>query len=209
MVDQPNYTQIPNQFLDDRMAKLSGSAFKVLMTICRKTFGFHKEQLRDMISDSQLMAVTGLASKQTLYNAFKELGEDVKKTVISGHSFYEVNVSPSMQQWYGGTEIVPERYENRTTTGTEIVHTKETKQIRHPHSRKDLPNFDWDTTQWENIPDDLVELWQKAYPDVNIEQELIAMGSWLKMNPDRAPKSRYGRFICGWLYRKQNGWSKT
>lgn len=58
----PNYTQIPNEILDDWMAKLSGVEFKVVMKICRNTFGWHKGY--DGISVSQLEAATGYGHSQ-------------------------------------------------------------------------------------------------------------------------------------------------
>jgi phage replication O-like protein O len=57
-VSPPNYTQIPNEILD-KMADMTPAEFKVLMAICRKTFGWHKD--RDVISLTQLEKMTGLS----------------------------------------------------------------------------------------------------------------------------------------------------
>lgn len=54
----PNYTQIPNELLD-RMGEFTPAEFKVLMAICRKTFGWHKD--REVISLTQLEGVTKLS----------------------------------------------------------------------------------------------------------------------------------------------------
>lgn len=48
----PNSTQIPDVILDYWMAKLSGAEFKVLLYICRRTYGFRRET--DTVSLSQL-----------------------------------------------------------------------------------------------------------------------------------------------------------
>lgn len=48
----PNSTIIPNIVLDVLMAQLSPSEFKVLMYLCRRTYGFWKK--RDAVSLSQL-----------------------------------------------------------------------------------------------------------------------------------------------------------
>lgn len=48
---KPNFTQIPNEFLDFDLADLSGGEFKILMYICRKTYGYQKQ--KDRISLSQ------------------------------------------------------------------------------------------------------------------------------------------------------------
>jgi phage replication O-like protein O len=48
----PNTTQIPNDVFDTLLPQLSGGELKVLMYICRRTFGFQKES--DRISLSQI-----------------------------------------------------------------------------------------------------------------------------------------------------------
>lgn len=57
-LNPPNFTQIPNEILD-RMHEMTPAEFKVLVAICRKTFGWHKE--RDIISLTQLEEMTGLS----------------------------------------------------------------------------------------------------------------------------------------------------
>jgi phage replication O-like protein O len=48
----PNTTQIPNEVFDTLMPQLSGGELKVLLYICRRTFGFRKDT--DRISLSQI-----------------------------------------------------------------------------------------------------------------------------------------------------------
>jgi phage replication O-like protein O len=48
----PNTTQIPNEVFDTLMPHLSGGELKVLLYICRRTFGFRKD--RDSISLTQI-----------------------------------------------------------------------------------------------------------------------------------------------------------
>jgi phage replication O-like protein O len=48
----PNTTQIPNDVIDSLMPSLSGGELKVLLYICRRTFGFRKDS--DRISLSQI-----------------------------------------------------------------------------------------------------------------------------------------------------------
>jgi hypothetical protein len=48
----PNTTQIPNEVFDTLMPHLSGGELKVLLYICRRTFGFRKD--RDSISLNQI-----------------------------------------------------------------------------------------------------------------------------------------------------------
>src|ERR1035437_6358405 len=49
----PNYTMVPDELFDELLADLSGAELKVLLYICRRTFGFKKDE--DSISLSQLM----------------------------------------------------------------------------------------------------------------------------------------------------------
>src|SRR3954451_5893776 len=54
----PTYTQIPNEILD-AMADMEESELRVLLAICRQTFGWHKES--DILSLTDLMRLTGLS----------------------------------------------------------------------------------------------------------------------------------------------------
>jgi phage replication O-like protein O len=53
-----NWTQIPNSILD-KMGDLTDAELRVLLAICRKTIGYHKDT--DVISHSQLVEMTGLS----------------------------------------------------------------------------------------------------------------------------------------------------
>jgi DNA-binding Lrp family transcriptional regulator len=48
----PNTTPVPDELFDDLLADLSGAEVKVILYICRRTFGFKKES--DTISISQM-----------------------------------------------------------------------------------------------------------------------------------------------------------
>jgi phage replication O-like protein O len=58
---KPNFTQVPNVLLDDFMSQVDSDTFKVLMVICRKIYGYHKDS--DRISLSQLQSISGLTRK--------------------------------------------------------------------------------------------------------------------------------------------------
>ena len=63
-------------------------------------------------------------------------------------------------------------------------------------------NFSIETRSWENITDEDVTIWEKAYPAVDITQELSKMADWLISNPEKKKKN-YRRFITNWLSRTQ------
>lgn len=56
-----------------------------------------------------------------------------------------------------------------------------------------------------DVPLSKIEQWQRAYPAVDIRQELLRMLSWLDANPKRK-KTRQGvdRFITTWLSKEQD-----
>lgn len=70
-MDKPNYTQVPNEFIDIIMSNIGGSSVKVFLAICRKTIGWHKDT--DSISLTQLQEMTGI-SRNTLLDSINELG---------------------------------------------------------------------------------------------------------------------------------------
>ena len=55
----------------------------------------------------------------------------------------------------------------------------------------------------KNIKEKDMELWVKAYPACNVKHELLAMGDWLKSNPEKR-KSNYRAFISRWLKKQQD-----
>lgn len=68
--DPPNYTQIPNALLDRAMALMSGAELKVVLSVCRRTIGWHKR--RDRISLTQLQQMTGL-SRHSVIDAVRSM----------------------------------------------------------------------------------------------------------------------------------------
>ena len=91
----PGYTQIPDLYLDVVMPKVSPAAFKVLMAISRKTFGWRKTG--DHISLKQLVEMTGL-SEQGVVNAINHLKEEGLIFVTKGSwkdrkiTYYQINL---------------------------------------------------------------------------------------------------------------------
>ena len=74
MFDKPNYTQIPNRFMDELLATLNNCELRVLLSIMRKTFGWNKE--RDRISLSQIQKMTGLSHQGVIDGLYGKDGTD-------------------------------------------------------------------------------------------------------------------------------------
>ena len=91
MINLPNYTQIPNQFLDV-MHKYSHATKAVFLAICRKTIGWHK--VSDRISYSQIVQMTGIHknSVRPCVNALIDDGWITQNRVKNGY-VYDLNIS--------------------------------------------------------------------------------------------------------------------
>lgn len=63
--------------------------------------------------------------------------------------------------------------------------------------------YNFETHQWENIAEEKMAVWSRAYPAVNITACLNEMASWLESNPKNR-KSDYPRFINNWLKKAQD-----
>ena len=75
----PNFSQIPNAFIDEVMHKLPDASVKMYLLIVRKTKGWNKEV--DAISISQFMKFTG-KSRPTVVDAIKYL---VEAKIVTEH----------------------------------------------------------------------------------------------------------------------------
>ena len=99
---KPQYTQVPNELLDEFMPVLSGSELKVALFVARKTFGWHKED--DDLSISQIMAGTGLSRPAvcTATDKLVERGLLVRREGIDNtpHN-YRLNVQTSKESLLG------------------------------------------------------------------------------------------------------------
>lgn len=73
-IPAPNFTQVPNIIFDHWMKILTPGEFKVLLCICRKTFGWSKK--KDRISLRQISEFTGLGrqSLPKMLNRLCDLG---------------------------------------------------------------------------------------------------------------------------------------
>lgn len=98
MITEPNYTQIPNVIFDYWMSVLTPAEFKVLLCICRKTFGWQKK--RDRISLRQIEKMTGLGKSSIIKNVEKLIELSLVIKIKSKDEFdgsdapnqYEINV---------------------------------------------------------------------------------------------------------------------
>lgn len=179
---KPNFTQIPNIVLDDIMADLNESELKVLLYICRRTYGFHKE--KDAISLSQLTEGivvggekldkgTGL-SKRAVISAVSSL---TLKNIISCNKQGYINIYQIVQNSnQNGDNYTPNMVQNSNTQKKE----KEIEIKIHSHKEYLI-----------KIPEnELLELSQKYKAG---RTEIIAKGDqlfhWIESNGKRKYKN--------------------
>jgi len=55
---------------------------------------------------------------------------------------------------------------------------------------------------WKNIPEAQMEIWQSAYPGVNVKQELLKALAWVMAHPEKHCKN-YLKFLNGWISRTE------
>jgi phage replication O-like protein O len=105
--DKPNHTQTPNVLFDKHMAEMGEAELRVVLVVCRKTFGWHKE--KDRISLSQLEKFTGM-SRQGVLNGIEDAVNRgvLKKTKTEKGSVYSMVVNdvdpPSQRGGLAGSQ---------------------------------------------------------------------------------------------------------
>ncbi len=155
---KPNYTQVSNEFLDGRMAELSGAAVKVFLVITRKTIGWHKDT--DAVSYSQLKASAGFGSKTTISQSLKELieaGLIIATKTTGGTTIYELSmtspesghVTSPESGHVTSPETGPGVSRNWTGTSPESGHTKES--LKETPQKKLIYTSEFNTF-WEAYP---------------------------------------------------------
>ena len=127
MLEVPNHTQIPNVIIDQHMSELSHAQFKVLMAICRKTIGWHKQS--DYISISQIVELAGVSNK-TVVGAIKQLekkGFIVTQKTNRSTTLITINYEvTSVLSTPTSVTITPPSVVSTPVTSVVSTHTKET-----------------------------------------------------------------------------------
>lgn len=94
-INPPNYTQIPN-IVFDLMPEMEESELRVVLAICRMTFGWHKD--RDTLSLTQLEKLTGLSRPSVKTGIDAAMGRGLVDRRPAGQSFsYCLLVKPVYQ----------------------------------------------------------------------------------------------------------------
>jgi len=89
--ESPNYTQVPNDLFDDKMSRMGYAELKVVLAVCRYTFGYHQTERR--ISLTKLEAMTGLTRHSVIQGAMEaENHGHIQRFKDSGVTLWAVRV---------------------------------------------------------------------------------------------------------------------
>lgn len=179
----PNFTQIPNIILDEYLSKLSHAETKVLLYLCRRTYGFHKQS--DYISISQICGGittddgtildtgTGLSNKPVIraLKTLEDIGLITSKRSQGNTTKYTMNssyVESTPVDLLHGTSGLS------TQVPMDLLHTqkkeKESIQNKDTHPEK---NSDY----LLNIPEHDIDTFRKKYKAT--KSEIIIKGEAL------------------------------
>lgn len=170
-ITAPNYTQIPNVVLDEWIKILNYSEFKILMIICRKTFGWHKT--KDKISYNQLSEMTGIC-KNTVISSLKKL-EDyglIKKTIsknkkgFNNTNTYEISIKDIPKDEKGVVQQM--HHGSATNAPTKETLTKETllkrtKKKKKPKQNTHCSSFQEIKKLMPEVSDGALNFWLKTW----------------------------------------------
>ena len=81
----PNHTQVPNLLLDEHMRDMSEAELRIMLAVCRKTFGWHKQ--KDRISLTQLEELTGMSRQGVIGGVQKAIGRGLLERFERGQGF--------------------------------------------------------------------------------------------------------------------------
>ena len=98
----------------------------------------------------------------------------------------------------------------RLTTNKNDKEDKENKEVKNnticsepdkvPVSKQ--VQFDYDTGLFTGISEQILQLWYKAYPAVEVDNSIDRAGLWLIANPTKRKKN-YFRFLTNWMSKGQ------
>ncbi len=220
----PNYTQIPNEIFDYWMEKLTPAEFKVLLCICRKTFGWQKRY--DCISLKQITSLTGLSKMGIIKNIDRlmELGliTKIKSKSSDGDdapNVYEINVNsvgggskPSLLGVVNSVDTpVVNSVDTQKKDPTKERHTKEKENTRAPEGAQTYGENGLVKLQLKEFEDLLKHMSESERKERLIDLELAILKTG-EPEFNRKYKSHYAT-ILSWKRlddkKKEPSWKKN
>lgn len=133
------------------------------------------------------------------------------KTSFDRTVWYSFSDEFAKSIWRNRQMDIPETPDGYGQTATPIPHTKtDTKTDKKKEYSSDSQSspehpadfsFSSSSGSFEGITDDDVAAWRTAYPDIDINQEIVRAEQWLLSNPSKANKKLWRKFLVGWFTR--------
>jgi phage replication O-like protein O len=183
----PNTTAIPDEVFDELMAELTGAELKVLLYICRRTFGFKKE--KDNISLHQL--VEGITTKKgNRLDGGTGLGKASVARAIKSLEAKEIILRIKRQSKRRGDEATTYALNFLPVSQNE---TPPVAKMRHPRVSKVNPQ---QTVGQQTVGQQTYKnVWQK--PVINKDQDQVEYyAQLLAERLDDAKSLSYYRIVC-------------
>ena len=140
-IEKPNFTTVPNAIFDI-MAEMDKSEIKVVLAICRKTFGWHKT--KDRISFSQIAEMTGLNNSGVQRGIESSIERGVVLRNPTGNSFeYEIAIYDEEDSTTMVPKSVPPRYrKDEKSVPPRYVQKKVLKETKDISANAEKPSPD-------------------------------------------------------------------
>jgi len=199
---------------DGFLNKMTGASAKVYLALgCR-----NRRALTDngacWPSVATLARETGLTERSVFActGRLAELGLlTIKPGGGRGHGrLYELCGNPERRFTLSSHETLNAGSRNPEPVCAETLNTRSREVDKGKKERKAAappePKPFWSAeTGWQNTNGRQRESWAKAYPAVDIDNNLARMDAWLRANPRKAHKRNWARFIVNWLSRETDG----
>ena len=195
----PTTTPIPDQLFDELMPTLNGAELKVLLYICRRTFGFKKQG--DAISLSQL--VSGITTREgRVLDGGTGLGKSSVARALNSLETKNIIVRQRRASqgkgdeptWYALNVLVTPVSQNGTPPGDKMAHPlspqRDTQQTEEQQTEKQQL---LGRLQKAGIPLSTAEKLCQTYPSSHIQQKLDYLDFLQAKRPGKVRRPR------GWL----------
>lgn len=166
----PNYTQVPNSILD-RMADFSDTEFRVIVFVCRQTFGWGKDKAA--LSISFIAKGCGVSDRGVVYACEtlckKNLISKEKTDQFGGANAFRLILDDLCTDCIGGMQPLHGGYANGDTLPMQPLHTN--KEIRKKESTKERGVFDLET--FNLMKTALLKVFRPEGRQMNNNEELL------------------------------------
>ena len=167
----PNFTQYPNEILDNWMPHLSGNQTKILNVFVRQIYGFHKDY--DRISIRQISQKTGISISKVFKDVKNLISIGCIKILKKGdknnpHTYQIINI----------TEELPHREHSRRSKGVTLEETgcyPEGNSCVTPEVTVELPQREQQKKEIKEINGEIKQIPPEVLRDIEENERLLAI----------------------------------